>query len=88
MIAGSSCIAYWLPLHSTLVVRSDVAVCRKHCGVKRAKRLTRQGSCRRALAEWFSVGLLHLERIEWEKSSAGMLEKVPHSHLQPSSSAG
>lgn len=41
--------------------------------------MTRQGACRRALAEWFSVGLLHLERIEWDKSSAGMLEKVPHS---------
>eukprot|EP00887_Chlorella_sp_A99_P007327 scaffold2.g7327.t1 len=31
---------------------------------------------RRRLAEWFSVGLLQLERLTWEGSSAALLEKV------------
>lgn len=31
---------------------------------------------RRSLAEWFSVGLLQLERVTWAHSSAAMLEKV------------
>ena len=31
---------------------------------------------RRALAEWFSVGLLRLEQVTWEGSSAAVLEKV------------
>lgn len=31
---------------------------------------------RGTLAEWFSVGLLALERISWEASSAALLEKV------------
>ena len=31
---------------------------------------------RRNLAEWFSVGLLHLEQITWSTSSGALLEKV------------
>ncbi|GLI61068.1 hypothetical protein VaNZ11_003331 [Volvox africanus] len=31
---------------------------------------------RQSLAEWFSVGLLHLQPISWEESSAALLERV------------
>jgi hypothetical protein len=31
---------------------------------------------RQSLAEWFSVGLLQLQRISWEGSSASLLEKA------------
>lgn len=31
---------------------------------------------RQSLAEWFSVGLLQLQRISWEGSSAALLEKA------------
>ncbi|KAK9816452.1 hypothetical protein WJX72_000493 [[Myrmecia] bisecta] len=31
---------------------------------------------RRSLAEWFSLGMLQLERITWEQSSAALLQKV------------
>ena len=31
---------------------------------------------RQSLAEWFSVGLLHLHCIEWHTASAALLEKV------------
>ena len=33
-------------------------------------------SCRQSLATWFSVGLLQLQPIHWESSSAALLEKV------------
>ncbi|GIL63503.1 hypothetical protein Vafri_17549 [Volvox africanus] len=31
---------------------------------------------RQSLAEWFNVGLLHLQPISWEESSAALLERV------------
>lgn len=38
---------------------------------------------RRMLAEWFSVGLLSLRQITWERTPAALLEKVNPNHLQP-----
>ena len=33
--------------------------------------------CRRqTLADWFQIGLLNLQRITWEETSADLLEKV------------
>lgn len=32
--------------------------------------------CRQSLARWFSVGLLQLQPIDWDSSSASLLEKV------------
>ena len=31
---------------------------------------------RQSLATWFSVGLLHLQPLNWDTSPAGLLEKV------------
>lgn len=32
---------------------------------------------RRMLSEWFSVGLLDMRQITWERTPAALLEKVP-----------
>ena len=32
--------------------------------------------CRQTLADWFQIGLLNLQRITWEETSADLLEKV------------
>lgn len=41
-------------------------------------------SCRQSLATWFSVGLLQLQPIHWESSSAALLEKVmAHEAVHP-----
>lgn len=39
------------------------------------------------LQEWFSVGLLHLQRITWTASSGALLQKIMQCALNPKAPA-
>ncbi|KAK9822047.1 hypothetical protein WJX74_003129 [Apatococcus lobatus] len=57
-------------------LRSDVIAASKATPTETSAIRLLNDSLRQSLADWFSVGLLHLHCIEWHTASADLLEKV------------
>jgi len=57
-------------------LRSDLLECIKEVPAGAAVLRAMSEGLRRALVGWFTVGLMKLERVEWNRTSGAMLEKV------------